>query len=110
MKINIKELDSVTVVELIGDIDTKTAPTITEPVLVLVQPGSKLIIDMNQVDYMSSAGLRMLLSLYRNATAKEAKLALVGLSEDLKDTMSVTGFLDFFTTFDTVEAGIDALK
>ena len=110
MKINIKALDSVTVVELVGDIDTKTAPTITEQVLVLVQPGSQLIIDMNQVDYMSSAGLRMLLSLYRNATAKDGKLALVGLSDDLKDTMSVTGFLNFFTTFDTVEAGIDALK
>ena len=110
MNINIKALDSVKVVELIGDIDTKTAPSITEQVLVLVQPGSKLLIDMNQVDYMSSAGLRMLLSLYRNANAKEGKIALVGLSEDLKDTMSVTGFLDFFTTFDTVEAGIDALK
>lgn len=63
MNINIKALDSVKVVELIGDIDTKTAPSITEQVLVLVQPGSKLLIDMNQVDYMSSAGLRMLLSL-----------------------------------------------
>ncbi len=110
MNINIQTLDSVKVVELIGDIDTKTAPSLTEKVLVLVEPGSKLIIDMNQVDYMSSAGLRMLLSLYRNATAKDGKLALVGLSEDLKDTMSVTGFLDFFTTFETVEAAIDALK
>ena len=66
--------------------------------------------DMTQVQYMSSAGLRMLLSMYRQTQGKEGKLVLVGLSEELQDTMSVTGFLDFFTISETVDAGLTALK
>lgn len=110
MIINTQEIEAVKIIHLVGDIDTKTAPHITHEVLSLVQSNSKLLLDMSQVEYMSSAGLRMLLSLYRHATAKKVKLGLVGLSEDLQDTMSVTGFLDFFTTFDTVEAGVQTLK
>ncbi|WP_413160491.1 STAS domain-containing protein [Capilliphycus salinus ALCB114379] len=110
MNINTQQIDAVNVIELAGDIDTKTAPDITQNVLSLVKPESQILIDMSRVEYMSSAGLRMLLSLYRTATAKDAKIALVGLSEDLQDTMSITGFLDFFKTFDSLEAGIKALK
>lgn len=110
MEINIKNLAEGTVVELEGDVDANTAPKIQEKVLPMAGPDSKILVDMTKVPYMSSAGLRMLLSLYRQTTAKEGKLVLVGLSEDLRDTMSVTGFLDFFVTCDTIDAGLAALK
>ena len=75
----------------------------------LVQPGSKILLDMSQVDYLSSAGLRMLLSLYRQVSSNNGSIALVGLSEEIKDSMSVTGFLRFFTLYDTVDAGLAAM-
>lgn len=109
MEINIKMVQEVSVAELAGEIDANTAPSIQEKILPLAQPGSKILLDMTQVPYMSSAGLRMLLSLYRQTTAKEGKLVLVGLTEDIQDTMSVTGFLDFFTTCETLESGLAAL-
>ncbi len=110
MEINLKKLQEIQVVELIGDVDASTAPKVQQEILPLAQPNSKILLDMSQVPYMSSAGLRVLLSLYRQATAQDGKLVLVGLSEDLQDTMSVTGFLDFFTTGDTLEAGLAQLK
>lgn len=110
MEINLKKLQEIQVVELIGDVDASTAPKVQQQILPLAQPNSKILLDMSQVPYMSSAGLRVLLSLYRQATAQDGKLVLVGLSEDLQDTMSVTGFLDFFTTGETVEAGLAELK
>ncbi len=110
MEINLKDLEDIKVVELIGDVDASTASEIQQEILPLAQPKSKILLDMSQVPYMSSAGLRMLLSLYRQTTAQEGKLVLVGLSEDLQDTMSVTGFLDFFTAVDTPEAGLAELK
>ena len=109
MDIKIKSQDEITVVELAGDIDAKTAPTVQEKVVPLAEPGSKMLLDLTQVPYMSSAGLRMLLSLYRRASTTEGKVVLVGLSEDIKDTMSVTGFLDFFLTAETLESGLGAL-
>ena len=110
MDIKIKSQDEITVVELAGDIDAKTAPTVQEQVVPLAEPGSKMLLDLTQVPYMSSAGLRMLLSLYRRASTTEGKVVLVGLSEDIKDTMSVTGFLDFFLTAETLELGLGALN
>lgn len=110
MEINIETVEEITVIKLAGDIDASTAPTVTEQVIPLATSGSKILMDMTKVPYMSSAGLRMLLSLYRQSTAKEGKLILVGLSEELQDTMSVTGFLDFFSTAETFESGLAELK
>lgn len=110
MDININNLETITVVEMNGDIDANTAPTVQEKVLPLAKPESKIIMDMTKVPYMSSAGLRMLLSLYRQVSAQDGKLVLVGLSEEIQDTMSVTGFLDFFTTRETLDSGVEALK
>jgi anti-sigma B factor antagonist len=110
MEINIKTVDQVTMVEVVGDIDGKTAPQVQQQILPLIQPESKILLDMSQVGYMSSAGLRLLLSTYRQVSSNKAIIALVGVNEDIRDTMSATGFLRFFTIHDTVEAGLAALK
>jgi anti-sigma B factor antagonist len=99
-----------TIVELIGEVSYNTAPTVEAQVLPLAQPQARLVLDMTQVPYMSSAGLRMLLSLYRQVTANEGQIVLVGLIEEIKDAMSITGFLDFFTSCDTLDAGLAALQ
>ncbi len=110
MEINIKTIEQVTVISLAGDIDGKTAPEVQQQILAQIQPGGKILLDLSQVGYMSSGGLRMLLSTYRQAVGQKTILALVGLSEEIKDTMLATGFLSFFTTHDTLEAGLAALK
>ncbi|MBH8574403.1 anti-sigma factor antagonist [Nostocaceae cyanobacterium CENA369] len=109
-EIAVNELPEVTVVEIAEDIDTNTAPLIQEQILPLAQAGIRMILEMTKVRYMSSAGLRMLLSLYRQISAKGGQIILVGLSEDIRDTMSITGFLDFFKTSDTLEQALEALK
>lgn len=120
MEITIKKLpvtllesaasDEITLVELVGDIDGSTAATVQAQVLPLAASSARLILDMTQVPYMSSAGLRMLLSVYRQVVAKDGQVVLVGLSEEIEDTMSITGFLDFFTTSATLDGGYEALK
>ena len=110
MKIHTKSIADIKIVVIKDDIDANTAPKVTETILPLVQPKSKILVNMTEVSYMSSAGLRSLLSLYRQTIAKDGKIVLVGLSEDILDTMSVTGFLDFFTVCDTVELGLNSLK
>ena len=65
---------------------------------------------MSRVAYMSSAGLRVLLSTYRQARSNNALLLLSGLSEELRDTMSATGFLSFFVTYETLAGALESLK
>ncbi|MEB3227738.1 MAG: STAS domain-containing protein [Synechocystis sp.] len=109
MEISTQITNDIQVATLSGDIDANTAPIVTEKILPLVEAHSKILLDMSQVAYMSSAGLRMLLSLYRQATAQERQLVLVGLSEDVQDTMSVTGFLDFFKVAGSLEEGMQLI-
>lgn len=110
MEIDIQALEEVTLVGIAGDVDGNTASAVQQQVLPLAQPGSKLLMNMTKVLYMSSAGLRMLLSLHRQASAQDSKVVLVGLSEEIQDTMSITGFLQFFTTCETLELGLEALN
>jgi anti-sigma B factor antagonist len=109
MDIKLKSVGEIQVVELEGDIDASSAPDVTKFLSELVKPSIRLLLDMTKVPYMSSAGLRTLLSLYRQITAKDGKVVLVGLSEELVDTMSVTGFLDFFITTSSQEEGLTTL-
>lgn len=104
------QLSQATVIEMAGDVDANTATLVQQQVLPLAQPGSKIILDMTKVPYMSSAGLRMLLSLYRHISTNDGRIVLVGLSEEIRDTMHITGFLDFFTSCETLDSGLKALK
>lgn len=93
-----------------GEIDGKSAPQVQSELLAALQDGNRLLVDMKGVTYLSSAGLRMLLLLYRQIAAKKGKVVLVGVSEEIRDTMSMTGFINFFTLADTQEAGLSALS
>ena len=110
MDITIKTVEKITVVDLTGDIDGKTAPQVQEQVLPLLQPGCKVVLNIAGVEYMSSAGLRLMLTTHRQASSNSGKVVLVGVSNEIQETMSATGFLRFFTLADTVKAGVAALK
>jgi anti-sigma B factor antagonist len=107
--IQVSETGGVTVVTMDGELDTNSAPIAQQQIVPLAVSGVKLVLDMTKVPYMSSAGIRVLLSTYRQVTGNGGKIVLVGLAEDVKDTMSVTGFLKFFQTYDTVDAGRTAI-
>ncbi len=110
MNISIREMGSIKVVEIVGDIDGMTAPKAQEQINPLASPGSKVILDLSRVPFMSSAGLRMLLLAYRHFNWKEGRLVLAGLPQSIKKAMTDTGFLEYFTLADTVEEGVAALS
>ncbi len=101
---------SVMLIELIGDIDGSTAPLVQADILAAAAPDVQMILNMTQVAYLSSAGLRMLLSVYRQVSAQLGQVILVGLAEEIQDTMGITGFLEFFTVAETVEAALTLLN
>ena len=105
MEIQVVELADLKVAVIIGEIDGKTAGTVQEQVLPLVSAGNRVILDMGKVEYMSSAGLRLLLMLYRHAAANNGQLVLSGLSDEIKETMDATGFLVHFTIVKDVDEG-----
>lgn len=110
MNVTIKMVDEVTVTEISGELDGSTAPVAQQRVLSVATVGCRIAMDLTEVPYMSSAGLRMLLSTYRQVTNSGGKVVLTGVAEEIQDTMAVTGFLKFFTLTDTLDQALVALK
>lgn len=109
MNIELKESGDVTIATLFGELDGRTAPQIQDKLLSLPKTGGKVLLDMSGVGYISSAGLRSLLMLYRQMAANDGRVALVGLTENIRDVMSVTGFLEFFDDYATLKDGLAAM-
>lgn len=102
MEIQIKRHHDALVAEVTGELDGKTAPELDEVVSPLFQEGTPVLLDLTRTTYMSSAGLRSLLLLHREASAQGTPLVLVGVCREIKDVMVSTGFLRFFQTADTL--------
>ncbi len=110
MEIEISNEQEITIITLSGELQRQTAPGIREKIIPLIAPDCKILLDMSDVSYMSSAGLRLLLLFYRQIEDQHGHVVLTGLQEMVQDTMSITGFLEFFTAYNTIEEGITALN
>lgn len=110
MEIAIQQQDEISIVALSGELNSQTASLAQERLTPLVEPGCRVVLDLGQVSYMSSAGLRTLLLLYRKINGAHGRVVLARLTEMVHDTMQITGFLDFFDAYDSVESGIAALR
>lgn len=109
MQINVREDGGVVFIEPAGDIDGKTAPELLDAVTNLARPKARIVLNMGQVAFMSSAGLRSMLLIYQQAKSKDAKVVLTGVNSDIRKSMSATGFLAFFVVADTVQDAISRL-
>jgi anti-sigma B factor antagonist len=110
MTCTISVVEGVHVVTLEGELDANTSPAAQRDIMPLAGEGRRILLDMTGVSFMSSAGLRLLLSTYRQVASLGGAIALSGLSEELRDTMSMTGFLSFFSVHDDTGRGVAALR
>ena len=85
------------VIHVEGQIDSKTVTALREFIDTELQDGLSVVLDLSAVPFMSSAGLRTLLTLHRRTQEMGVALALVGIAPEIADTMKVTGFYDYFT-------------
>ena len=86
-----------------ASLDSSNAPEIQKAILAVLDQEKSIILDMSGCTYVSSAGLRVMLYSYKVAAAKGNKVYLVGVSDEIRDVMSMTGFEKFFDFFKTVD-------
>ena len=110
MNLETTEENGIGKARLKGSLDGKTAPEVREQLKPFLAAHDKLILDLTNVDYLSSAGLRLLLLLYRELSARKGKLVLLGVSDDIRTVMSHTGFLNFFTLTSSESEAVLALS
>lgn len=102
--------EDINVFELIGRLDVNTSPMVQTKIMENVLPDCKIIMDMSGCDYVSSAGLRVLLVIAKQLAKVSGQGVLIGLLEEVKDVMEMTGFDNIFQSYEGFEAAAVALK
>ena len=79
-----------------GRLDTTTAPMLEAELKQSVQDATELVFDFAQLEYISSAGLRVLLAAQK-VMNKQGKMIIRHVNETVMEVFEVTGFSDFLT-------------
>ena len=81
-------------VDIAGRIDTATSPTLDNEIKSSSDGITKIILNFEQVEYISSSGLRVLISLHKTMSAKNGRLVIRKPTEMVAEVFDVTGFAD----------------
>lgn len=91
-----KKTETPVVLALSGRLDTATAPELESEISELLSSENALILDMENLEYISSAGLRVILKTQKALSGKGG-LKLTNVPEAVKEVFDITGFSDFLT-------------
>ena len=93
MTIEIKKNQEETVIEIAGRLDTVTAPVLEKTINEDIGDAKKLVLDVKGMEYVSSAGLRVLLGAQKKMQ-KIGSMKVIHVCEAVMDVFEMTGFAD----------------
>ena len=96
MTIEIKKSTEETVIEVVGRLDTTTAPALDKTISEVVNGLKSLVLDLKGLEYISSAGLRVLLSAQKKMQ-QNGSMKVTHVCEDVMEVFEMTGFADILT-------------
>lgn len=96
MTINIIKDSDATVIAIEGRLDTTTAPALDKTINEDIEGVKNLVLDLNALEYISSAGLRVLLGAQKKMQ-KIGSMKLIGVCEEVMEVFEMTGFADILT-------------
>jgi anti-sigma B factor antagonist len=96
MTIEIKRNAEKTTIELAGRLDTTTAPALDKTINDDVADAKDLVLDLRELEYISSAGLRVLLSAQKRMQ-KIGSMKVINVCEAIMEVFEMTGFSDILT-------------
>ena len=93
MTIEIKRNADETVIELVGRLDTTTAPALDKTISNDIEGTKHLVLNFKRLEYISSAGLRVLLATQKQMQ-KIGSMKVTNVSEEVMEVFEMTGFAD----------------
>ncbi len=108
MNITTSEVEGITIAEFEGNLDTNTAPDAEERLGELLEKGvTKILVDFTTLNYISSAGLRVLLATTKRLSGSGGSLRLCNLNETVDEVFEISGFNTIFSVFRTRDEALD---
>lgn len=107
MNISEKEQNGILIYSIGGSLDTNTSPTLEERIMDAIGNGTnKMIIDFSNLDYISSAGLRVLNKTTKKLKHNEGTIVLCSMQDYIKEVFEIAGFDYFITIVPTMDDAI----
>ena len=110
MEIFTTKYDTCDIVKAQGRIDSLTSPQLAEAIKLITDDGRfNIVLDMELVNYLSSAGLRVLIDVQKKCRReKQGELVLVKVPQRIYETLDLAGFVHLFKFIDDTSAAIDS--
>lgn len=106
-----EEVDGVVVMAPAGRIDSANAKAFESQVLQKIQDGkSRLVLDFGDLEYISSAGLRVVLIAGKKVKSEGGLLALCRLGPTIRDVFEISGFISLFPVHETRDEAVAAAR
>lgn len=107
MELTAKNQDGAVIVSVKGKVDTLTAREFGEYLSEQTDKiESPLIVNLSELYYISSAGLRVILAAAKKMKEKQREFILTGLKGDVKNVFKIAGFFTLFKVSDTEESAL----
>jgi anti-anti-sigma factor len=104
-----KEKDAM-VISVKGRLDAVTSPVLEKDLTELMAGGEKfLVVDLGDLDYISSAGLRTILASTKRLKEKQGKLLLASLQSVVKEVFEISGFSSIIPIYESVDSALSSL-
>ncbi len=111
MEIKVDKIDGQVVVSLSGRIDSTAAVEFEEKLIEVVDTGCHtMVIDFLRVQFISSAGLRVLLLAAKKVKPYGGKILLCDMSKDLREVFDISGFSSIFDIHENVSNAVNSIK
>ena len=103
--------DGIVILNLKGRVDATNSGQVHDKVMDEIKNGcNKMIINFSDVNYISSAGLRVLIFATKSFAKNSGSFAVCSLNENMMKIFEISGLVNLFSIHDDLEKGIDALK
>jgi len=110
MEIHHKMQNGILIIKIDGRLDAATSPSADETIKkTMEQDSNRLLFDLSGLEYLSSGGLRVILSAAKEIKRRNGKVALCCLNQYVDEIFEVSGFKSMITIKDTIEAGLKDL-
>jgi anti-anti-sigma factor len=111
MDVKEEQAETGTVLRVQGRLDSTTSPLLGERLTAILGAAKVgVLVDFSELEYISSAGFRVLLLAAKRADLHDCRFALCGVEGKVRQLFDLGGFMDLFTISSTRDEGIAALK
>ena len=108
MEITVSDIGGVKVVRMEGSLDTQTSPDAQTQMTQLIEQGAtKIVVNFEKLDYVSSSGLRILLAAAKQLKGNGGELRICGLNGDVQEAFRFAGFHMILTVKNTESEALE---